>query len=466
MLIGFALAQALPLLASPLLTRLYTPEAFGLQALFISWSAALGVLATLRLDLAIVLSTTRREAGFIAGLAFLQASVITFLTVASIALFAPAIFEPQSPGGTWVWLLGPMVFTMALVQIAGGLLTWQKHFGPTSRAQVINQLGYLAIALGLGFAAAPTEGLVGAKLAGQILAVSALLFVLRGIFQDIKLPPRAEWEVLWARCRPFLLFNTSYSLIGVFGREVPIFAFSAVAATSAAGFYGLARVLLGAPATLLAASLSQVYYREAAEHRGTARLQSLTIGLLRLTMRATAPAFAFLMVWGDVVFALLFGRGWETAGQYAMILAFATWLGIQTAWPERLYESVGKQGVSFSIQLTFDAVAAIVVFTAVLNGVPHIAAVGLFAGVNTMFHLTYLTGMFRVAGIPLSLLRSTLGGGLVVFFLSLLLMVALRFSGLPEEFGVFGAGALGVSICAALGFIGYQSIKSALTGPH
>ena len=86
MLVGFALAQALPLLASPLLARLFSPEAFGLQALFLSVSSVVLVLATLRLDLAEVLAASRREALDILSLGGLQTLGIALLTVVTAAL--------------------------------------------------------------------------------------------------------------------------------------------------------------------------------------------------------------------------------------------------------------------------------------------------------------------------------------------------------------------------------------------
>ncbi len=58
---GFAVAQAIPIAAAPLLARLYTPEAFGLQTLFMSATSVLIVVATLRLDLAILLAEETRK---------------------------------------------------------------------------------------------------------------------------------------------------------------------------------------------------------------------------------------------------------------------------------------------------------------------------------------------------------------------------------------------------------------------
>lgn len=468
MLVGFALAQALPLLASPLLTRLFSPAAFGLQTLFISWATVLGVIATLRLDLAVVLSANQRQATQIVSIATAQTAVVAALALSAAATSAPAIATATGHAelDLWIWLLAPMVVAMAAVQTSSGLLTWLKRFGPTSQAQVVNQVAYLATAIFLGFWAAPTEGLVLAKLVGQVFAAAMLLFVLRAVLTNLRLPPREDWSGLLDRCRPFVMFNTPYSLVGVLGREVPIFAFSAIGAAATAGFYGLARTLLGAPATLLAASLSQVFYREAAELRGSVRLQTLTIRLLRVTMGAPAPAVAFLIVWGDAAFSLAFGPGWETAGVYAMILAFPAWLGIQTAWPERLYESVGRQGVSFAIQITFDALTALAVFGSVFAGVPSIVTVAIFATANSLFHFTYLTGMFRVAGFPGKLLARTMLEGLLILGLAVAVMTALRYSGAPPTVALILAAALAAVVSGVLALVGYHAFRATVSDNH
>jgi O-antigen/teichoic acid export membrane protein len=460
MLVGFALAQALPLLASPLLARLFSPEAFGLQALFLSVSSVVLVLATLRLDLAEVLAASRREALDILSLGGLQTLGIALLTVVTAALLAPQLANMTGHEGShaWVWAIAPMIVALSAVQLASGLLTWLKRFGPVSQAQVANQVSYLAIALGLGLWASPVEGLVFARLGGQLVAAIGLTWLLRSFMSELRFPPRADRPGLWARCKPFLVFNTPYSLVGVIGREVPVFAFSAVAASAAAGFYGLARTLLWAPASLLAASLSQVFYREAAEHRGTPRLEALVFRMLLATTGATAPVFAVLAIWGDVGFSLVFGKQWVAAGHYAMVLALPSWLAIQTAWPERLFESVGRQGVSFAIQVTFDVMSAVIVFSSVLTGQPYLATVALFAGINTAFHLAYLTGMVSVSGLPMRSLVHALATGGLIFAGTAAACWAIRLAAGAELGGLLLATSLALLAAATLARRGYRSI--------
>jgi len=51
---GTTIAQAIPIAISPILTRLYTPEEFGLFALFLAIVSIFGVVATMRYEMAIV----------------------------------------------------------------------------------------------------------------------------------------------------------------------------------------------------------------------------------------------------------------------------------------------------------------------------------------------------------------------------------------------------------------------------
>ena len=59
---GNTLAQLIPLLAEPVLTRLFPPEDFGLLALFISISSLFAIVATGRYELAVMLPSKDEDA--------------------------------------------------------------------------------------------------------------------------------------------------------------------------------------------------------------------------------------------------------------------------------------------------------------------------------------------------------------------------------------------------------------------
>ena len=68
---GNTVAQFIPLLAEPILTRLFPPEDFGLLALFISISSLFSIIATGRYELAIMLPSKERDAMNLVGVSFL-----------------------------------------------------------------------------------------------------------------------------------------------------------------------------------------------------------------------------------------------------------------------------------------------------------------------------------------------------------------------------------------------------------
>jgi lipopolysaccharide exporter len=93
---GTTLAQAVAVLASPLLTRLYGPEAFGFLALFISITSILGVVACMRYELAIMLPQDDREAANLLALSLLSTVIVSGLTVP--ALYFGGISSSPSSG--------------------------------------------------------------------------------------------------------------------------------------------------------------------------------------------------------------------------------------------------------------------------------------------------------------------------------------------------------------------------------
>jgi O-antigen/teichoic acid export membrane protein len=59
---GTVIAQAISILVTPILTRLYTPEEFGLFAIFVAISSVLGSIANGRFELALLLPKVDKNA--------------------------------------------------------------------------------------------------------------------------------------------------------------------------------------------------------------------------------------------------------------------------------------------------------------------------------------------------------------------------------------------------------------------
>ncbi len=128
---GTTFAQVITILASPLLTRLYGPEAFGFLALFTSITSIIGVIACMRYELAIMLPKTDEEAVNLLGLCLLCVAVVSGLTVPALYFGGDVLLSLlRAPG------LGPYLIPVPLVVFISGVYLvlnyWNsgtKHFG-------------------------------------------------------------------------------------------------------------------------------------------------------------------------------------------------------------------------------------------------------------------------------------------------------------------------------------------------
>jgi len=459
MFTGTALAQALPILASPLLTRLYGPEAFGLQTLFMGIAASLAVVATCRLDLAIVLPDDEDEAKTIASLIFILAGVVSALTFCFglVAFLFFDLFQGQN-GVVWVLVLPVMVATMAVMQISVAFATRTQSFRTIAGSGVINQAGFLLVSSGIGMVVTSTAGLVFGKFVGQILAAISIL-------RHIRLPiySKCEWNgtgfrQLISKYYQFFAFNTPYSLVGTVARDAPIFLFTAFSNIAAAGAYALARSMLLAPTLLVSNSLSQVFFKEAVAKKYDVRLEKLTLSLLSTGIFASAPLFAFVGVFGEQLFIRVFGVSWGTAGMMAAALAPAAWLALQTGWPERLFEVHMRQGVSFAVQISCDVITAIAVASVLWASKNPLWAVIAYAICNIAYHHIYLYALFKISAFSaLSLAKCLLKAWL--FYLALWAGLRLQGQLLGESLPSLMLAGLVAVIAASL--IGLHSYRKA-----
>lgn len=449
MLLGTLVAQGLPIALSPLLARLFPPEAFGLQALVMGLSAILVVIATLRLDLALVIAADDQEARHLSRIIACSGAIVVFGFSAILALFGPQLAElagyPHALPA--LWIVPVLLAATASFQVAIGFWSRAGNFKPVALSNVKNQLGYAATALWIGmFAGGGALGLAIAKLVGQVAGAALLWGRSYPLFGSSKtVVHRApNLGLLWRKFKPFIIFNTPYSLVGTATRESPILILTAIGALPAAGFFGLARTITSAPGLLAANAFSPIFYREAASRHGTPAFFRRTHQLLTVGFFGLSAPFAFCAVWGDVFFTFAFGDAWGVAGQFAMILAPAAWLSAQTGWPERLAEASGRQGVTFTVQVISDAasiLAMIALYAATGSATMLVAG---FAIANCIYHICYLSALYHVAGFPVrSAIKLCLASGGYFAVVALGLWIIRLASG--DGFAGMG-GALVVSV--------------------
>lgn len=101
---GTTIAQAIPIAISPILTRIYTPEDFGVFALYISISTIFAVIVTGRYELAIMLPKKNKDAVLLVQLSIMITLFIAITTLIIVIFFNVEITQLLGNPSISKWL--------------------------------------------------------------------------------------------------------------------------------------------------------------------------------------------------------------------------------------------------------------------------------------------------------------------------------------------------------------------------
>ncbi len=321
---GGAVAQALPLLLGPWLTRLYTPQQFGLYHLFAAVSANLAVVACARYEFALPLVGDAVDAAAVRALCL---RVLAGVTLAS-AIAAAGWLAWSSQG--WTLWLPAAVGVLGWLSLATLWATRAQAYRALAIARVVQYGGASLAQAGAALLGAGVQGLIVAPIA----AAAAAAAVLRMPLNAETRPAPGRWRDLARRFRDFPLLNTPHAFMGALQDTVSIGMIAAWQGPMAAGFWGLSLRYLKAPATLVGGAVSQALYPQLAAHgasvdhdadahaplrvtrEGRAAVRRVMAGLAALA----APLVLLLWAFAPWAFERLFGPQWRGAGELARTL--------------------------------------------------------------------------------------------------------------------------------------------------
>jgi len=325
LLTGTAIAQAIPVLLSPVLSRLYTPDDFGILALFMAISIVLSVIATGRYELAIMLPEEKRDASNLLALAVLLTigtSVITFILVLFLKGFIAGFFD--DPGiENWLYFIPLVVFFTGIYNTFNYWSTRHKTFKRNAAARISQSSAMVGTNLGLGFAGSGAIGLVAGYILGQ--AVAAFVLAWRTLQKFPELTKDISRHLIKSNAkkyRNFLKINTPHAFIGSLQDHGIVYVIMAFFNKAILGSYSFAFRLVTAPASLIGSSIYQVFYQKAttALQEGQ-EIQPMVLRIYRNLFAIGLPIFAILFFWGPPIFGFVFGEEWIMAGKIAAIIA-------------------------------------------------------------------------------------------------------------------------------------------------
>lgn len=326
---GTAGAQALMVLAAPLLTRLYSPDDFGLLAVFTAILALFGVIAAGRYELAIPLPESDQEAANLTLLGFVLVVLTSAVTFAVFLLWPQPIADAlNAPSlASYLWLIPFGVFFLGCYEVFSKWAIRCKQFSTIARTRILQTIGTLVVQLGAFKLGVPA--LLGGHAGGQGLGAGglALSAFRRPELRQCSLAGMCQQAV---RHHRFPLYSAWTALFNTASLQLAPLMLVAFYGTSVAGLYALTLRILSIPTTLIGNAVGSVFMSSASEAHRKGSLKDLVSRLhSRLSIIGALP-FAFLFLFGPDIFELLFGPVWRESGVYAQWMA--PWIYFHFQW--------------------------------------------------------------------------------------------------------------------------------------
>jgi O-antigen/teichoic acid export membrane protein len=320
---GTTIAQALPIAISPILTRIYTPEDFGLFALFLAITAIIGSVANGRYELAIMLPEEDEDAINTAALGFIISSLLSLLILILVILFNKFFVNliGNEEIGLWLYFVPITVFLIGLWNVLNYYNNRKKNYKDLRNAHIIRSIALASTHLIIGFLKSGVTGLISGEILSKLFANSRLL---KNIFKDKLLISKITKRKMLNMAKRYKNFPM-ISLPSSFTTELYSNLFSVLLSSlynvALLGHYYMAQRVLGLPSALIGVSIGQVFFQSAVKEREkTGQARVIFRSTVKKLFLIALPFFVTLFFVVEDLFAFVFGENWRVAGTYSQIL--------------------------------------------------------------------------------------------------------------------------------------------------
>jgi len=326
---GSALAQIIAYALSPIISRLFTPEDFGIFGSFTAVAGIVCSLITLDYSQALMLPKEKADAINLFCLSIISTIFIS-LVVSIFSIVRPSIFyDLTKTQGTWALIL--FILTMIITGINYSTQAWavrSKAFKQTSASQVIRSVTSSGSRIIFG---AFKVGSLGLIISNIIANLGASLNLIRITIPDlISHKPEINIKKIKSAAKEYIdfpLYSASQNFINAISSGLPVLLLTKFYGLAAAGAYAFGESMLQAPMSLVLTALRQVLFQKACEYKNEGK--SIFLLYIRTVLILFAMAIIpslILIVWAPQIFSFIFGTRWHLAGILARSLII--WLAI------------------------------------------------------------------------------------------------------------------------------------------
>ncbi len=321
---GTTVSQIIPMLAVPIIARLYTPEDFGILALFVSLLSIFSMIATGMYDHAVMLPKDEKEAINVGILAILITIAISIVSLVTVIFGKDLIGKLLGSEKIKDWLIFiPVMVTF--VGVYNTLYYWtnrKKRYKRLAGNGVLQTTGTAGIKIFLGAFNLGAGGLVTSTIIGQAFSV---LLLGKQTYNDDKgnynLIERKTLKKIARKYQDFPKYNMPQSFLDGVRESWIAIIISSFYGPSVLGLFSFTISILNKPLNIVGNAVGQVFYEKAATiYNDKKDLWLITKKTIMSLIYISLPFFIITFFFASRIFQLVFGKQWTQAGVFASII--------------------------------------------------------------------------------------------------------------------------------------------------
>lgn len=333
--LGTALAQAITMMAAPILSRLFGPEQIGLFGTFLGLTVLFTATPCLNLQQAILLERDELAVAKIVCICVAATGLTTSVFIVGLVIvyvWLPKLLQPE--------VLEVLVLFGPLSVVISGVY-WINHFLNLRRGNVRALAHYqvsrsvVSTIAQLLFFPLGTFGLALGQTLGQGIGILRLAAQNGAVLRE-SIKELVHFEDLLGialKFKRFALFGAPQSFLNAIAAGIPTVLIASLFDGTQAGLFWLAYRVFGLPNQIIAESLRSSFYQNmAVSYRSTGDVWDELVHGTIMCGLICAPFALLLLFGGPSLFVLVFGTAWRGAGVFAQYMAIA-WLVQLTSVP-------------------------------------------------------------------------------------------------------------------------------------
>ena len=322
---GTTIAQAIPIAISPILTRLYTPEDFGILGLFIAIVAVFGTIINGKYELALMLPTKDEDSINILALGLIISFLLSLILFIMILIFHAYFTEliDNRHIEYWLYFIPLSTLLIGFYNMLSYYNTRKKYYKDISRATIIKSIVMSIIQLIIGFIKSGETGLITGEIISRLFANMRLL---NNIIKDKILISKVNIKkmlLLGNKYKEFPIYNLPSSLADVLTLQLPFIFIPKIYDLIISGYFVLVQNIISIPSALIGKSISQVFFQNMTYNKNN-NLECLVIleNTVKKLFYISLPISICIYLFSPFVFGIIFGEKWTIAGEIAQYFSF------------------------------------------------------------------------------------------------------------------------------------------------